>query len=218
MKTISYCEYQSETSIGRFTNKLIEINVIPKNLFVKAAIYAARSVRHLQTKENKIICLKAIKTAEKYLRGEATEEECRNVDFTQAIGVAHAPSRAALLCVAAAAVSNDNINKNIAVAYAVMNTIICSASTAILHSGNMKRKYVMDFFREALPWNQICAAQVATAINQQENCQLIQQLSENQTIIDYATVILGMENLKEEFEFSIKDYLEKSSNENNIIF
>ena len=231
MKTLSFPEYQNnnEQNVYQLKDKLVALgNIIPKNLFVKTAINAAKSVQHLVVRQqDRQVYSEAIEMAEAYLRGEATPEQCRNAAANAASYAAdYAASYAAASYAAASASAADYASYYAAnaasyaasaadyAAYAAANAasyadFVANASYAAnVFVRHEQQKTALDIFREGMPWNIVCAAQIAAATinhsSSDNNEQLIEQLSKNTQLIDYATVILSQEDLREEFEFLMK--------------
>ena len=194
MKTLSFLEYQNKQDVYLLRDKLVALNCIPKNLFVKVAIHIAKPVLHLVEQRNLTVCSEAIATAEKYLRGEATPKQCQKAHSATS---AHAASAAASSAYYASAAAS-------ATAYYASCAIV-SAAPARHEQQHKQHNNAADIFRAGMPWNLVCAAQIVAATNSKRS---IEQLAENTQLIDYATIILGsQENLKKEFRFLMKQYL-----------
>jgi len=210
MKTLSFPEYQNnnEQNVYQLKDKLVALgNIIPKNLFVKTAINAAKSVQHLVVRQqDRQVYSEAIEMAEAYLRGEATPEQCRNAAaYAAANAAANAASNAASYAANAASYAARAANASYYADYAAYASYYAAANVFVRHE---LQKTALDIFREGMPWNIVCAAQIAAATinhsSSNNNEQLIEQLSKNTQLIDYATVILSQEDLREEFEFLMK--------------
>ena len=238
MKTLSFHEYESNQDLYGLKNSLIALNAIPKFLFVKSALYSAKYVEDIIPEKYRSDCLRVICTLEKYLLGLVTEKDCEVVCYSLGIdGLSSSPFPLtrdnwvfSVFHKAILTAAFDKNDSNAHVAHALVaadNGLIARASydSDLQYPDNIRA----NFFRKSLPWNLVCAAQIAKAVNNSnqfliENCQmntkdLIYQIAENQQLVDYATIILGTENLREEFEFLIQDYFKKRKfvYENNII-
>ena len=73
---LSFLEFKNETVFYQLSKKIADLE-IPKNLFVRAALGIAKSVQHLAPEFFKTSTSLCIETVDRFLRGEATEEECR---------------------------------------------------------------------------------------------------------------------------------------------
>jgi len=209
METLSFSEYNNETNRYTLSQNLADIG-IPKNYFVRAAISIAKSVQHLVKKEYKIGSLQCLEIAEKYLRGEATTQECQEIAQKHWRTI-NSPSSPAAYAYASAASAASAVSVD-AAAYAATATAYAAAAAAYAAaaasdaSPASAASISADLFREHFLWNLVCGFQIAKVLEKSEDERFVEVLLENQQLIQYATIILEDQNLKEEFEFLMKNY------------
>ena len=214
MILLPFSKYQDEQSIYALKGRLIELCVIPKNSFIKAAVYAAKMVHDLIRPQDLQLYVQTIETTEEYLRGEANPEDCliiakRCLEADGANGM-YGIETAAYAAFAAAHNTTDYSNYSV---YAIRSASNFNNNIASNPFKTPKLPVVKaaDLLRSAIPWNFVCAAQIIAATGQPEQLTRINQLSKNTQLIDYATVILSEEGLREEFEFLMNQYLQNDT-------
>ena len=79
-----------------------DLQKLPHLHQVRFAVFCAKQVLHLASQKDKAVCVKAIETAELFVAGEATSEECK-VAANAAYSAAHAAANAAYSAAHAAA-------------------------------------------------------------------------------------------------------------------
>ena len=203
MKTLSFAEFHSTTNIyGLMT--FLEENKLPKKYIVKAVFDTANLFDYSSfKKEDQQFYFKILKLVKMYLNYEITTKEYQILSNESPLPFEEYESYSTKCF--------NNIN------YMILRDEIDRmypfyaakffANAAFLIFPFLP-SYSLDLVRKTLPWNTICAAQIAMITNQPGDEKLIEQFLENNQLIDYATIILGTENLREEFEFLIKNYLE----------
>ena len=182
---LSFSEFKNETDVYRLSTKLSDL-AIPKNQFVRAALGIANSVQHLVPESCKVSAAECIEVTEKYLRGEATEEEC---------GIAYNTSYYSSGAYAAASASS---------AYAASVASASAASYAAFASSYASA--ASDLFREYFPWEWVCGYQVARALNREGDEQFVLDVSQNKKLVAYATMILSEPSMHPNFNFFMVEY------------
>ena len=189
---LSFSEFKNEPSSYSLSKKLSDLG-IPKNQFVKTALRIANSVQHLVPESCKVSAAGCIEVTEKYLRGEATPEEC---------GIAYNTAYYSSGAYAAASASS---------AYAASVASASAASYAGYASASASASAASDLFREYFPWEWVCGYQVARALNREGDEKFILEVSQNQKLMAYATMILSEESMHKNLEFFMLDYITKRS-------
>ena len=206
MNFISFSEYQNENNVYTLRNILVGLNIIPKNLFITTAVVAARRVEHFLNQQDLFYFSFVMETVEKYLAGELTAEKCEFTarDYRSKIRFDHTSpaswaEEAAISTVLAASCPTIHAAAHVADVARLAATALRETQPTITGA---------DIFREGLPWAVVCACQIQSVLGRYDNDQItrINQLSKNTQLIDYATIILSEEGLREEFEFLIKEF------------
>jgi len=73
----------------------IELELLPNHKQIRFAIFCANQVIHLVPTKHKEVCKRAINTAELYLKGKASKEECRVAAADAAANATYAAAYAA---------------------------------------------------------------------------------------------------------------------------
>ncbi len=214
MKTISYSEYELIDNFRKYIDVLVKID-LPRIFLIKMAIEAAKLSQHLIEDKNKEFCLSIIDKVENLLYEYITEKDRRDCDEESRM-IFHFNDKT---IAGEAAYFASYAVHDLMYALIVPTTIgTASHATSAMHNAwlaintinteiGFSESRKINFFRQIFPWNICCAAQIATAINQTNNEEMIRELSENQQLIDYATVVLGTENLRNEFNFLMQNYI-----------
>ena len=189
MTTLSFSEYNNEIDVYALARYLTDIK-IPRKHFIKASILILKSIQHLINEECRRISVASIKMAEKYLRGKATIADCKRAIFYTEKGGFQSCSTPTI-----AVISNSP-----AASYALTVEDFCI----------LTKTDASAIFREYFSWNLVCGFQIAKALSKSSNESFVKELAENQQLIQYATVILEDQNLKQEFKFLMKDYMSKT--------
>ena len=101
-----------------------DLEKLPHELQVTFAIFCAKQVIHLVKDEDKKVCVKAIETAEAYLEGKASKEDCKAAANAAANAAAYAANHAAANAANAAAYTANYAD------YAAYNTAYNAAANA----------------------------------------------------------------------------------------
>ena len=193
MKTLSLTEYKKQRLASNICIKLQEVG-FSETTFIEVVIQIAKSIQHLVPIHNLESFSSGIEIAEKYLRGESTMEECKKVSNDIFL------------------ISDSNSHLVVAAYVAWAPAIFAFSRMPISFCISQAAGFATSFFndadivREYFPWNLVCGFQIAIVFEKSENKTFVKELSENQQLIDYATIILEDQNLREEFEFLMKNY------------
>ena len=195
MQFLSFLEFKNETVFYQLSKKIAYLE-IPKNLFVRAALGIAKSVQHLAPEFFKTSTSLCIETVDRFLRGEATEEECR-------IAASAAFADAATATATATATAAAGYAAYAATAYAGYAAYAATADAAYAASA---ASAASDIFREHFPWEWVCGSQIAQALNRKGDEKFILEVSQNKKLVNYATMILSEPSMHPSFEFFMVEY------------
>lgn len=203
---ITLAEYNEFTEIEALADKLAKEIVIFRFLAIRKIKELSIAVLDFIKDEDKTQFYETMQIAEKYLNQTITEKECDKLKNTiKSMGIYAASN-------VVHALGFMIIN-----AYNGFDHYSSYLSDAIKSACQLIRKWnytkPIEVFHLIFPWDNICALQITQLIfnSVEDQIELLKKVKYTEKLIDYATVIIGEPNLREEFVFLIKDFIKKEN-------